>query len=310
MAVKKMDKTPDKAETGKALTTGSSVKGLILNDSGALPTYAPEDIGRGLENAASEDMETPRLKLIQATSKELQVYNELSAGDFLHVASEQIISGPTLVTPIFFDRRYLLWNPLDSGGGILARADDGVHWQPPNVEFDVKLDKADGGHKVKWKTADTVQKSGLNQWGTMNPADPNSAPAATLMLNFLLAFPEHPDWMPAVLTFQRSSIRPGRKFVTRLKTLRAPMFGTVFELSSFLDHNSAGKDFHNLQLISKGMIDPASELYQNYKEMNKQFTEMGLKVKDIEGLQDEGVGGNDTGDGEGADEGDGKAPKY
>ena len=288
-------------ETGKAVArSGETTSGLVMfDDKGSMPAYAPEDVGMGLENAEAEDMETPRLKLIQALSPELETFNKLSAGDFLHTASDLIISEPVLVTPIYFDRRYILWNPRESGGGILARADDGVHWQPANTTFDVKLDKKNGGNKVAWKTADTVKRSGLSAWGSMDPNDPNSPPAATLMLNFLFAFPEHPDWMPAVVTFQRSSIRVGRRYVTKLKTIRAPMFGTVFELSSVDDRNNSGDKFKNYQMVSKGLIDPGSELFQTYKAMHLQFKEMGLKVKDLEGLQED-----DVGDGADHDDGD------
>ena len=151
-------------ETGKAVArSGETTSGLVMfDDKGSMPAYAPEDVGMGLENAEAEDMETPRLKLIQALSPELETFNKLSAGDFLHTASDLIISEPVLVTPIYFDRRYILWNPRESGGGILARADDGVHWQPANTTFDVKLDKKNGGNKVAWKTADTVKRSGLS----------------------------------------------------------------------------------------------------------------------------------------------------
>jgi len=265
-------------------------KELAIASGSQLPAFMQEDSGKGLENMRAEDMATPRLILMQALSKELLKNNALSAGDFFHSATEEIFSEPLLVTPIYYDRRYLLWNPRDSGGGILARSDDGVNWSPPNAEFDVKLDKKDGGHKVKWKTAPTVAKSGLAEWGSMNPADPQSPPAATLMHNFVFAFPGDPDRMPAVFTFQRSLVQEGRKFLTRLKAQRAPMFGTIFELSS-TDETKGDNSFKGVSLVGKGLIGD-DDLYQRFKELNKTFTELGMKIKAEEELADEPVGQN------------------
>jgi hypothetical protein len=259
--------------------------------SAPLPAFMNQDVGKGLEAIGRNDMEVPRLKLMQALSPELETYNDLAKGDFFHTAAEHNFGTKIIGVPIFMDRRYILWNPRDSGGGILARADDGVHWSPANAEFDVKLDKKDGGAQVKWRTAKTVQESGLGEWGSMNPGDSNSPPAATLMYNYLLAFPEMPDLMPAVLTFQRSSVKMGRRFNTKLKTIRAPIFGLVFEFSSFEDTNNAGQKFYNIQATGAGRITDQG-LYNEYKKLHEGFASAGLQVKDLETLADDPVGDN------------------
>lgn len=265
-----------------------------------VPAFMRQDAGMGKENIGREDLEVPRLKLIQGLSPELQDYNDLRAGHFFHSAAEMIFDGPTLVVPIYMDRRYILWRPRDNGGGILARADDGIHWSPSSGQFTVQLDKKDGGNTVTWKLAKTVQQSGLANWGTLNPEDPNSPPAATLMYSFVLAFPEHADLMPAVLTFQRSSIKIGRRFNTKLKTVRTPLFGLQFELISFQDSNSRGQDFYNISMKGAGLVEDEG-LYRTYKEMHLSFKDQGLSIKDIEGLQDEDPDAGDS-DGEGEED--------
>ncbi len=175
---------------------------------------------------------------------------------------------------------------MQPGGGILARAPDGQNWQPSKGEFTVKLDKKDGGHTVTWKLAPTVQESGLANWGTHNPSDNNSPPAATLMYNFLMAFPDYPDLMPAVLTFQRSSVKHGRKFMTKLMTVRTPLFGSVFRLQSVEDHNSANQNFFNMQMTGDGLVQDEA-LYHQYKELNLALSKSGLGIRDIDSLQEE-----------------------
>lgn len=262
-----------------------------------LPAHMQNDVGMGKENIGQADMDIPRLKLIQGLSKELQLYDDLRAGNFFHTATEAIFDQPFRVVPIFMDKQYILWRPLEDGGGILARAADGIHWQPSAGEFKVKLDRKDGG-EVAWKVANTVQESGLANWGTHNPGDTNSPPAATLMYNFLLAFPDEPDQLPAVLTFQRSSIKVGRKFMTKLKTVRTPLFGSVFTLSSFIDHNSANQDFSNINIVGSGLVEDP-ELYQMYKDLHLSLTDKGLNIRDVDSLQseDDGAGGDDNNSG-------------
>lgn len=263
-----------------------------------LPAYMQHDANLGKERIEASDLEIPRLKLMQPTSPELQEYDGLRAGFFFHPAAEFIFDTPFKAVPLYYDKRYILWKPRDMGGGILARADDAVHWNLPNGRFEVTLDKSRGGAKVVWETAPTVAESGLANWGTENPNDPNSPPAATQMLNFLLAFPDYPDLMPAVLTFQRTSIRNGRRFLTKLKTTRAPLFGTVWQFASKQETRN-NNDFFTIDVTGAGLVED-EELYHGYRQMFEQYSNMGLQIKDIEGLQtdaDDDMAGDD-GDGD------------
>ena len=257
----------------------------VSTDMSNLPSWMEEDAGLGKDNIGSKDIETPRLKLIQGVSPEIKENKQLRPGNFFHTSAEHIFEGPFRIVPIFMDKRYVLWQPREMGGGILARADDGLHWQPANKEFKVKLDKKDGGHIVTWKTAKTVDESGLDQWGSFQPGDPDSPPAATLMYSFVVAFPDHPDLMPAVLSFQRSSLKAGRRFNTKLKTTRAPMFGLVFEVSASEDSNGTD-DFYNINVVGNGRIDNEAQ-YRRYKSLHADFAQTGVQIKDLESMQDD-----------------------
>ena len=220
-----------------------------------VPAFMRNDIDDGKQNIGAEDLQIPRLKLIQGLSPELEQYDGLRPGHFFHPAAEYIFDEPFRAVVLFMNKEYILWRPRGDGGGILARATDGVHWSPDHGEFEVTLDKKDGGHKVVWKMAKTVIQSGLANWGTMNPRDKDSAPAATLMYNYLLAFPDNPDLMPAVMTFQRSSIKVGRNFNTKIKTVRTPLYGSIYEFSSFKDVNKGGDEFHNIAVKGAGLVE-------------------------------------------------------
>lgn len=266
----------------------------------AVPDYMKEYAGMGTEDIGRDEILSPRLKLMQGLSPELQDYNELRPGHFLHTTDELILTEPTRCVIIIRDTRYILWRPRDSGGGILARADDGINWSPAQGEFTVQLDKKDGGGTVTWKMAPTVIKSGLHNWGTSNPKDPGSPPAATRMFNYLLAFPDYPEVMPAVLTLQRSSEKQGKDLNGRLlRSSSFPIFGLQFTLSSFQDTNSKGQDFMNVRMESAGRL-PEQDLFQQYAEMHMSLKQSGLRMRDEETLQedvDADTAGSDDGPG-------------
>lgn len=265
-----------------------------------MPAFMREYAGAGKENISREDMEIPRLKLIQALSPELEAYNELKAGDFFHSAAEEIFSGPFRAVPVLVDKQMILWNPRANGGGVLARSMDCIHWAPPQGEYTVKLDNPYQGTTVKWRLAETVRESGLGEWGTMNPNDPNSPPAATRMINMALAFPDNPTLMMAVLTFSRSSLKMGRRLLTKLMTVRTPLYGSIFTFEAFTDNNKQGQKFFNIQATGAGLVED-EKLFHQYREIHESMKGAGLNIKDVDSLQDEEQAPGEGEDGAGKD---------
>jgi hypothetical protein len=249
-----------------------------------MPDFMQGDAGMGTEGISRDDVLSPRLKLIQGLSPELQDYDELRPGNFFQTIDPYIFKDPIRVVIIIRDTRYILWRPRDSGGGILARCDDGVHWSPSSGEFTVQLDRKDGGGNVTWRLAPTVIQSGLHLWGSSNPQDSSSPPAATKMYNFFLAFPDYPEVMPAVLTMQRSSENEGKKVNgLLLRGNRVPIFGRQWILSSIADTNRAGQDFYNIKMEPDGNLKAdEAHLYATYREMHIRMTETGIRIKDEE----------------------------
>jgi hypothetical protein len=296
MVENKMNKSmPVKKDVGKEVVT--------LSDQEKLPDYLREDVGSlGLENITSEDLAIPRIKLMQGLSPEKEKFSFLKNGDFFHTAHEIAIPKPFLAVPIYVNKSYILWRPRSMQGGILARARDGRHWQPADVAFNINLSaKESGPANVVWKTKKTVAESGLAEWGSMNPNDPNSPPAATLMYNILLAFPANPDLSPAVLTFQRTQIKAAQQFHLKLKSAQRPIFQMVVEFDSFLDHQG-GNDFYSIKTNLKGFFGTVRKWresdkeawlcgnklqYESYKALYETISHEGLDIRDEEGLQND-----------------------
>lgn len=259
--------------------TGS--KAVAVRQEAAVPAFMKQHAGMGVENLGMGDFEIPRIKLLQAISPEV-TDGRGKSGQWWHTVLEEDL-GPILdFVPLYLSKAAILWRPRHDGGGILARADDGMNWSPPNGKFTVKIDKR--GTTRTWVMAPTVAESRLLEWGTYDVEDPMSQPAATRMLNVAIWI-ESLD-SAAVLTFQRSSLSAGNKFAGKLKMSAAPTFGRRFRLSSVDDTNNTGDDFKNMSVEAVGFVEDEAK-FKKYEEYYKLFKQLGLKIKDIEGLQDE-----------------------
>jgi len=266
----------------------------------ALPDFMQSEAGAGLENVDSGDMETPRLKLMQALSPEVEQHDNLKPGEFWHTMLERSIGRSFKAVAVYMDKRALLWRPQDDGGGILARSEDLIHWNPPQAEFKVKINK--GTKEVVWRTNPLVAESGLLEWGSQDPDDPNSPPAATLMYNFLLTFPEMPDVPPAVLTLQRTSAKVARKLLGRMKVMRAPSYGIVLEIGSEGDSNSVGQKFQNVVIKPVGYVTD-QRTFAAGKSLYESVRKTGINIReeqeaDAMGTDPAGGGGGPIIDGD------------
>ena len=221
----------------KSVTSKSSKQYELSLD---IPDYLAEYSGEGTENVSDLTI-VPRIKLLQGLSPEV-IDDGQKAGEFYHTVAETTLGDALEVVPVFVSQSVILWRPRKDGGGILARADDGIHWDRPDTEFDVKLDN---GKKTVWNTGPTVQQGGLTDFGSMDPDDKNSYPAATRMINIIAMFPEHLDLSPAAISLQRSSFKVGQQFVSKLAISKLPSWSRVFNLTSKKDRNSDNESYFN-----------------------------------------------------------------
>jgi len=250
----------------------------------AMPDFMKGLQGQGTENLGMKDIETPRLKLLQMTSKECVEHEGASPGMWWHTVLEKPFPKELVGVPLFIDIRYLLWRPLDDGGGILARADDAMHWSPPNIAFKVKINKKT--KEVIWRTAKTVAESGLDQWGTYDPDDPSSQPAATLMYNIVMALPDYPEVGPSVVTFQRTGVPIAKKLGGKLKLAKAPSYGIKFMMSHTAETNNADQTYLVPKMTMAGYVTDQNQ-FNEYKELYELFKKIGVNVKDLEGAQED-----------------------
>ncbi len=254
--------------------------------SGAAPDFMKGHEGRGSENIGAKDVEVPRITLLQSLSPEV-TDGDQKPGEFYHSIAEITLGKELKIIPVFVSKRYLLWKPRHEGGGILARADDGVHWSPPDAEFTVKPIKGSQDVAI-WKTAPTVKESGLAEWGSSLPKDPDSQPAATEMYVYVCVLPDHPELSPCVVTLQRGALIQARKFNGKIKAREKtiPAYGQVYSMSTNMDDTGAG-EYHNYRFKMDGFVQD-EDTFKHCATLYEMFKEMGVKVQGEEELQSDG----------------------
>lgn len=222
-------------------------------EQGGLPAYLRDNKVVNQDNFDASDIVIPRVKLLQGASVEVQSYDNAKIGNFWHTGMDMDL-GPEFRF-VVADRRkkFLLMAPMQDGQGILARADDARTWSNKG-EWKVKLKNVKD--PVVWKIEDLdVAKSHLTEWGTYNPNDESSPPAATLFYDYLVFMPDHLDLGPAVVSVARTAIKKARKGLNDKIKMQGdngrPMQALIFKASS-VDDNANGDAFKNWQFQSAG----------------------------------------------------------
>jgi hypothetical protein len=237
-------------------------------DSG-LPAHLAQYQKAKIGNLDSSDRIIPRVKLIQAISPELVDFPEAKAGQFWHNIALQNL-GPTIkAVPIMIRKSYVLWAPRNDDRGILARAMDGIHWEPADAEFSVKPKNSPS--TITYRTKKTVAESGLDQFGTSIPGDANSPPAASLTYNMMWHLLDFPDISPSIIINTRSSVKPMQQLLSRIDSKPVPHYCQVYTIGSVQQKGAEGPYF-NFTYSGAGFTDaPTSDIcFRMYDQFSKE----------------------------------------
>jgi hypothetical protein len=293
-------KSNESAESGEstALANRETNSGLVPSFMASAPS--------GKENIERGDMIIPRVALAQSTHEWVEE-GKIRAGNFWHTVLEKDL-GKSLedLVIVHHSKRWNLWKPRHEGGGILARATDGRRWDESfrGMEFEVQPDKNRPRHRVKWRIDEDGQIGrdiGLGAWGTSDPDNPDSQPAATLSHVLIGVSLERLHEGPFVILLQRTSEKVARGLLAKVSADQAPIYGQVYRMSSKADSGPSG-DYQQYVFNKNGYV-PDEATFNRLMAMNEEFTRMaGINI-DERGGEEEGASGG----GGGAPSGDGGA---
>ena len=217
---------------------------------------------------SSDDVAIPTIKLLQGLSDEIGE-DDASPGMFWHTGAGESLGAEFEFIICSRRKRYLLMAPISAnveGGPILAQANDGKTWDTTG-EWEIPIDKK---NKVTWKIEDLdVQKSGLAAWGSFDPEDSNSPPAATLMYEYVVLLPNHLDWGPAVMLITRTAIKRAKKGLNDKILMHQnngrPMQSVLFK--AFVTEESAGAnmDYFGWKFAGRGFVNDMAVIQRALK---------------------------------------------
>lgn len=225
------------------------------------------------DNFDSSDIVVPRIKLLQGLSPEIEKYDHAKVGDFWHTGASLGIGTEFDFVVVTRKKKYLLSTPTIDKQGILARADDGRTWDREG-SWEVQIDKKT---RVTWEITDKdVEKSGLANWGTWDPEDENSYPAATLFYDYLVLLPDHPEFGVALITLARSQIKPAKTGLNSKiafhKSNGRPVQSLLFKARATTVTNDDNESYRNWQFFQNG-FNQDEDLFNRAVEMSEELTE-------------------------------------
>lgn len=226
-------------------------------------------------NIDQSDLIIPRIKLLQAISPEVEAFENAKSGEFWHTIAGMSLGKELSFVPILLRKSWVLWAPRGDDRGILARANDGKNWDQPDMEFTVK---PKGSPKpIIWRTAKTVAESGLDQFGSSIPDDPNSPPAAALTYQFLVYFPEYADFGPTIVLNTRSQIKPAKDLINKCEIRPVDHYCQKYRMSIVQEKGTEGPYF-NYQYVPDGYADEATA--KKTKEWFEYYSKASFRAND------------------------------
>lgn len=265
----------------KAVAKTETNTALVLNFDN-VPDYLPlETKNSGIGNLDKDDFKTPRISLLQGLSPELQSFPGVAmANNFWHTGMSIGLGTSFKFVPLKASKRVILFRPrTDAGGGMLAMSMDAKTWQMGgNSEFKVKLKERK--EPVIWKTGKDVISSGLCDWGSYNPDEDRSSPAATTFYEYLIYLPDRPDLGPCVLSSSKTGLSYAKTFNTSLLTIAntgKPIYCTVVEAFSQPENSDGNSwtvpNFKMLGYAPKDIYEVSRNLADKYADYKVEYNQ-------------------------------------
>ena len=244
------------------------------NDS-HLPAHLQGGKTASFGNIDQSDLIVPRVKLLQATSPEVEAYDNAKTGMFWHTLAEMPLGtaeGLPFI-PLVLKKEVVLWAPRGDDRGILARSSDCVHWDEgfKNLKFEVKLKGVK--EPIVYETKGSVAESGLDRFGSLNPHDPDSRPAASLTYRMLFYFPDYADISPALIINTRSTVKDAKGLISKIEMKPVDHYGQMYRMVT-TDENGDEGPYKGLKYVSAGYVEDerhfarAKELYAKFDSLD------------------------------------------
>ena len=237
------------------MTKSTDVAKKVAAADVAVPDYIKQDSSRGNENVSSEDLQLPRLDVLQALSPQINKKKEnyidgAEVGMLFNTLTGELYPEGVRITPVSFKKSFLVWvnRKMDSSGGLRGVFDD---------EQEANRFVAADPDKAKLEVVPTAE-------------------------HFVLL----DDGSEVILSMSKSKMKVSRKFNSLVRLSGGDRFSRSYMVTSVEDEGAQG-EYQNINLTqdgypSKDVYLKAEQLYSAMAAGEKQKTANYSDVEDTE----------------------------
>jgi len=195
----------------------------------SVPAHVKEAAGLGNENVTSDHLQTPRVKLLQQLSNEVDPNHEdhlegARPGDFVNTVTNKLLGRELYIINLLFKEEFVVWRKLSEGGGLKGTF-------PTHKEAMDFL----ASEELKVEDHDIVQ----TQSHTLLMKDPTTGDIIKT---------------PFLMDFASSKLRVSREWNTQIAQLGGDRFSSLWKLASVQTQNRAAQKFYNLSVENQGWV--------------------------------------------------------
>lgn len=246
-----------------------------------LPDHLRTSPRESFGNRNIQDMIVPRLKLLQGLSPEVkQSDGELVAGRWYHSVADEMLGKEIRIVPVLVQGTFAAWTPRVRGGGepqLLFSSLDRETWDRPNEEFPVTLE---GGRKVTWRTGSDVgdtRHGDLTAWGSSDPDNPKSPPAAALTYRCIFFLMDRPEPLPVMYIASRTAIQPIKELITKVEFRGVHQCGQIFK-AKVVEKSKDGTSWFAPSFEADGVVED-KQLFEMLCTQGRSFDRNFKRVK-------------------------------
>lgn len=203
-----------------------------------VPAYIKQGGNRGSENVTNEDLQLPRLNVLQALSPQIdsdsEVYIEgAKQGMLFNTLTGELYPDGIIFTPITFQKRWFVWKDQNEGGGL-----QGIYDFKDQGSADSKAEEDESFENV-------------------------------LFHEHLVLLPNGDE---VILSCSKSKMKVSKKFNSLIRLNGGDRFGRNYLLTSVKDENSNNQKYYNFSIApaTGRQAWPSQERYEQAEALYAQ----------------------------------------
>ena len=213
-----------------------------------VPQHVKDASNLGNENVKGEHLQTPRVKLLQMMSHEVdenhsEYLKDAVPGDMVNALTGDNYGKKMYVLNVHFTEAWVVWRRRDKGGGYIGSA--------TSAQGAVDLVESQDGSPDDYETIQTQ----------------------THLLLRKNEFTGDIDRTPFLFDFAASKLRVSREWNTQLQKVGGDRFSALWEISSKQTQNRSGQVFQNLEVEYVGWAQ--DDDYEKAKELYSSVSQQG-----------------------------------